>query len=218
MASIDSRDQATIFIHFYRAMVGRADIWRMRMDATINWAIGTTAAVVSFALGNAEMPHYVVLLASLLTLCFLMLEARRLTFYHLWQQRVLRLENGMIRPALRAPRGGEAIELDEALVDALDQDLGQTVPTMPILKAAARRLRRVYVYLFAAQWLAWILKLSSHPTPAASIGEVIARAGIAGVPGPVCFGGSLVGLGAAVAIAFAIGGTDRRRGREADAQ
>jgi uncharacterized membrane protein len=120
----------------------------------------------------------------------------------------------MIRPALRSSQGGEAIELDEALVDSLDHALGQTVPTMPILRATARRLRRVYLYLFLAQWLAWILKLASHPAPAASVSEVIARAGIAGVPGSVCFGGSLVGLGAAVAMAFAIGGIERRQDNE----
>ena len=88
---------------------------------------------------------------------------------------------------------------------------------MPILKATARRLRRVYLYLFLAQWLAWILKLASHPTPAASVSEVIARAGIAGAPGTVCFGGSLVGLGAAIAVSFAIGGIERRRDGESQA-
>ena len=40
---MDSRDRSTILIHYYRAMVGRADVWRMRMDATTNWAIGATA-------------------------------------------------------------------------------------------------------------------------------------------------------------------------------
>ncbi|MFK7894520.1 MAG: DUF2270 domain-containing protein [Myxococcota bacterium] len=211
MASIESRDQATIFIHLYRAMVGRADIWRMRMDATTNWAIGATAAISSFALGNPDLPHYVVLMASLLTLCFLMLEARRLTFYHLWQTRVLQIEKGMILPALNAPSSGEDIELDPAFVAALSAELGGTVPTMPMRKAAARRLRRVYLYLFAAQWLAWILKLSTHPKTADSASEMIARAGIAGLPGAVCFGGSLLALAIAFVLALTIGGIDPRR-------
>ena len=211
MASIDSGDQATIFIHLYRAMVSRADIWRMRMDATTNWAIGTTAAVGSFALGNPALPHYVVLIASLLTLCFLMLEARRLTFYHLWQNRVLQIEKGLILPALHAPSNGEAIELDPAFISGLDRELGATVPTMRMRKAAARRLRRVYFYLFAAQWLAWILKLSSHPTPAGSAAEVIARAAVPGVSGPICFAGSLIALGTAAVLALTIGGIDQRR-------
>ena len=60
MTEIDSRDRITILIHYYRAMVGRADVWRTRMDATTNWAIGATAAVISFALGNVSVPHYVI--------------------------------------------------------------------------------------------------------------------------------------------------------------
>ncbi len=67
------------------------------------------------------------------------------------------------------------------------------------------------MYLFGAQWLAWILKLSTHPTQAASVGESIERAGMAGIPGPVCFAVSLVLLGAGVAIAATMGGVDRRR-------
>ncbi len=208
LVQLESRDRATILVHFYRAMVGRADIWRMRMDATTNWAIGTTAAVVSFALGNAALPHYAVLLASLLTGCFLMLEARRLTFYHLFQQRVLLLERALVRPALH---DGATIESDADVLAQLDPQLGATVPTMPILKAVARRLRRVYVYLFAAQWLAWMLKLSAHPEPATSVREAISRASMAGVPGPVCFAASIVALGAAVAVALTMGGVDRRK-------
>ena len=61
-----------------RATVGRADSWRQRMDTTTHWAIGATAGVVSFALGNPAAPHYVVHLASFLTAIFLLLEARRL--------------------------------------------------------------------------------------------------------------------------------------------
>ena len=67
-------DRTTVLVHYYRAMVGRADIWRMRMDTTANWAIGATAAIVSFGLGNRETPHYVLVIAPLLTLAFLMLE------------------------------------------------------------------------------------------------------------------------------------------------
>ena len=79
---------------------------------------------------------------------------------------------------------------------------------MRLRKAAARRLRRVYAYLFAAQWLAWVLKLSSHPEAASSAGEVLERAHIAGVPGAVCFGLSLSLLAAAVAIAVFKGGRE----------
>ena len=43
------------------------------MDATSNWAIGATAAVVSFVVGNPTTPHYVVFISSVLTGSFLFL-------------------------------------------------------------------------------------------------------------------------------------------------
>ena len=207
MASIDSRDRATIFIHFYRAMVGRADIWRMRMDATTNWAIGATAAVVSFTLGNADTPHFVVYIAALLTSSFLFLEARRLSFYHLWQQRVLILEEGLIRRALSSESIDSTNDFD--LEAALDPHLGRTIPSMPIAKAIARRLRRIYLYLFGVQLLAWLIKLSSQPTPVSSLQELVARADVGAVPGELFFVGS--GLGFMFAMGFALlhGGVDR---------
>ena len=201
----DPRDRTTILVHYYRAMVGRADTWRMRMDATTNWAIGATVVVSSFALGNADVPHYVVPIASLMTLSFLLLEARRLSFYHLWQQRVLLLEEGLIRPALSS----EPVAAD--LATALDPHLGRTVPTMPLARAVARRLRRVYLYLFAVQLLAWMLKVSIHPTPASSFETWLQRAQAGPVPGPVVVALTLVALVAALALAWSRGGSERER-------
>ena len=54
-----------------------------------------------------------VFIASILTASFLFLEARRLTFYHLWQQRVLLLEREFIRSA--ADPGAEALSENEDL-------------------------------------------------------------------------------------------------------
>ena len=206
---IDGRDRAAVLVHYYRAMVGRADILRMRMDATTNWAIGATAAVGSFTLGSADAPHFAIHIATLLTLAFLLLEARRLTFYHLWQQRVLLLENGWIRPAL-SPDASTEEEL-AGLARELDPHLGSTVPTMPIAKAVARRLRRIYLYLFAVQLAAWGLKLGSHPVATNDPAEILARARIGLVPGDVVWalaGGLFLAL---CALALAFGGVDRRR-------
>ena len=218
MTEIDPRDRTTILVHFYRAMVGRADLWRSRMDATTHWAIGVTAGMVSFALGNAAVPHYVVHVAALLTLSFLLLEARRLTFYHLWQQRVLLLEQGLVRPALRSgsSRTGEVPPTEpemtqEELRSALDPHLGRTIPTMSIAKATARRLRRVYLYLFAVQLLAWGLKLAHHPGPAGSSAEVLSRAGVGIVPGPAFVAGSSLVFLLGAGFALGWGGVSRHR-------
>lgn len=206
---IDPRDRNAILAHYYRAMVGRADIWRMRMDTTTNWAIGATAAVISFALGNAATPHFVVYIAVLLTLGFLFLEARRLTFYHLWQQRVLLLEEGLIRSALGSGTRESNDEFD--LESALEDHLGRTVPSMPIAKAIARRLRRVYLYLFGVQLLAWILKLSSQPTPASSFNELISRTDVGAIPGEVFLVASGLGFLVVAVFAFLQGGIDREK-------
>ena len=202
--------RATILIHYYRAMVGRADIWRTRMDTTTNWAIGATAAILSFAWGDASSPHYVIHIASFLTVIFLLLEARRLTFYHLWQQRALLLERTLIAPSVSEQ--GSSLT-NQASLEALERELvphlGTTVPSMSIAKAAARRLRRVYVYLFAAQLVAWLVKLAIHPDQATSMGEFARRGSVGMVPGAVMLIASSIALAAAVAFAFSMGATNR---------
>ena len=173
---VESKDRSAILIHYYRAMVGRADVWRTRMDTTTNWAIGATAAISSFTLGAAEVPHFVIYIGVLMTFAFLQLEARRLTFYHLWQQRVLLLENGLIRAALEmAPLGkgednegpvGEdsASELASTdLVRELDDHLGRTVPSRPRTTSPA----------------GWTGYWSTPPVPASAPGGASRRAGCA---------------------------------------
>lgn len=230
--TVSSRDRSTILIHYYRAMIGRADVWRMRMDATTNWAIGATAAVISFVLSDANTPHYVVFIAVLLTVSFLLLEARRLSFYHLWQQRALLVERALIRPALHATQEQAAeagldaaspvaadlrtsgpsrppVAEDVDLVAALDPHLGRTVPNMPAIKAIARRLRRIYLYLFAVQVLAWGFKLAEAPTSARSLDEWIARAATGAIPGGWIVGSVGLGLVGTIFVAAAWGGVRR---------
>lgn len=211
---LEDSARSTILIHYYRAMVGRADIWRTRMDTTTNWAVGTTAAVVSFAWGEASTPHFVVLAASLLTLIFLLLEARRLTFYHLWQHRAMILEEALIRPAIAGRDDDEASQADlDTLEKELSPELGRTIPSMPMQRAVARRLRRVYIYLFAVQVLTWWLKLSSHPQPVSSLDELISRAAIGVTPGALILGGVTLAFAVEVVLALLLGGTRQKTER-----
>lgn len=200
---LDAGNRTTILVHYYRAMVGRADTWRLRMDTTTNWAIGATAALLSFSLGDPEIPHFVIFFSSFLTFIFLLLEARRLSFYHLWQQRVLLLERHLVARATRSDQEAEGSDPadEQALAMALEPHLGRTVPTMSMQKAVSRRLRRVYVYLFLAQVLAWLLKLSMHPTDATSAGVWMDRAAVGPLSGPMVVG--LVALSLLVGAGFA---------------
>jgi len=198
---LDEKDRAMILAHYYRAMVTRADVWRVRMDATTNWAIGTSAGLLSFVMSNPEVPHYVVFLSTLLSLGFLQLEARRLSFYHLWQGRVLMMERGLIRSAM-----GFQEEADSSWPGSLPLELGTTIPTMPRAKSWARRMRRLYLMLFFVQFSCWLSKLSHHPTPTINAGQMLERAGFAFIPGPVVFGLSIVALVGAVMLAWLRGG------------
>lgn len=207
-----AKDRSTILIHYYRAMIGRADTWRNRMDATTNWAIVVTAGMISFALGSATVPHWSLAIVSLMTLSFLLLEARRLCFYNLWQHRALLLERGLIRPALLA--GEDDPQLDPHAIEsefrrALAPQLGRTVPQMRLRKAIARRLRRVYGYLIGVQVLAWIVKLASHPTPATSVAQIVARSGVGPIPGVAVVALVLGSFVAVLVFAGLLGGRSR---------
>ena len=71
----------------------------------------------------------------------------------------------------------------------------------------------IYVYLFGVQVLAWGLKLASHPTNAASSMEVVERARLGAIQGPVVV--ALVGVLLLVGIGLALlkgGGSQERRG------
>lgn len=199
---IDPRDRHTILVHYYRAMVGRADIWRLRMDTTTNWAIGATAAVLSFGLGDPSTPHLVLSIAPLMTGAFLILEGRRLTFYRLWQERVLLLERALVRPAIAGPDAAGGVDLERDLAPLL----GTTIPTMPLAKAIARRLRRVYLFLFAVQGLAWGLKLSIASAEP-SVAGMVEAAQVGRVPGSAVVALVVVSLATATGVAFVLGGT-----------
>ena len=67
----------TAMVHFFRAEVHRANVWRQRLDATTNWAVVTTGAALSFAFGESQGVSGVILLNMLLITMFLWIEARR---------------------------------------------------------------------------------------------------------------------------------------------
>ena len=48
----------TAMVHFFRAEVTRANVWRQRLDTTTNWAVVTTGAVISFAFHTGDLRSY----------------------------------------------------------------------------------------------------------------------------------------------------------------
>jgi len=55
----------TAMVHFFRAEISRANIWRTRLDATTNWAVVTTGAAITIAF-NPTGYHGVIILNTLI--------------------------------------------------------------------------------------------------------------------------------------------------------
>src|SRR5207249_1927022 len=90
---------STAMVHLYRAEAAKAEAARRRLDTTTNWAVVTTAAGISFALGDQDPErHAVILLISLLVTFFLVIEARRYRYYDIWQTRARLMEAEFFAP------------------------------------------------------------------------------------------------------------------------
>ena len=127
--------------------------YRVRLDTTTNWAVVTTAGIVTFALGNAAVSHVVFIFAMILTLFFLNLEAHRFRIYETAHRRVRLLELGFLAEAL----GGTP---EPGWERALLRDLEHPTSPVPKLAAFGWRLRRTYLWVYTALTLAWWGKLT----------------------------------------------------------
>ena len=126
----------TAMVHFFRAEVQRANVWRQRLDATTNWAVVTTGAAISIAFAQAGN-QVVILLNMLLVTMFLIIEARRYRYYELWSSRVRLMETDFFA-AMLVPPFQPSPDWAESLAENLLH------PHFPIsnCEAIGRRLRR----------------------------------------------------------------------------
>lgn len=196
---LPSRDQ--VFVHFYRAVVSHADVWRQRMDATTNWAVATTAVMMTFTFSNPASPHFVLLIALAFDSMFLVMESRRYQTYDLWRRRFRTLNRYLIVPTLL---GGEEppAEVIREQYARIASDLGRTVPHLSTAGAVGYRIRRNYGFLYSIALFAWGLKLEIHPHPAVHVAELVQRAAVGSVPGSVVM--AVVGAFVAVATFLAV--------------
>lgn len=178
---LDVSHFTTAMVHLYRAEVTKANLWRSRLDTTTNWSVVTAGAALTFAFGAPENPHFVLLLVLVLMLAFLVIEARRYSYYVLWYHRVRLMETDffatMITPPYRPPD-----DWGEALVQTLEE------PSflIPIWRGIGIRYRRNYIWLVTLVIVSWVLKLSIHPSPISTVRDIVSRARISlWLPGPV---------------------------------
>lgn len=182
-------------VHFYRGERSRAEAWRQRLDSTTNWAVVTAGGMLSFAFTQQEHSHVALLLAQLLVLVFLGIEARRFRYFDVWRARVRMIEENFFIPILKR----DLISPRRDWREAVSRDLDRPTFKMTIREAIALRLRFNYIWIFLVLYLAWLAKLNLHPAPAAGLGELVGRMAI----GPI--GGVFVGVLVTGANLLAIG-------------
>ena len=169
--------------------------YRQRLDTTTSWAITSSALVTTFSLGNPTIPHEAFIFLMFVNVFFLVVEARRFRVYEAARYRVLLMERYFYPEVL-----GEVSTRDwrPALIEALRTPY--SYPPVGMLAAAGWRLRRNYVWIYAAVLLTWIAKLeiAGGPSP-----DLIAGAAVGRVPGWVVW--AVVVLGYAVLTAIGLG-------------
>ena len=178
-ATSRSPNAANALIHLYRAEMGRMTAYRARLDTTTNWAITSSAAVATFALGRTEVSHAAFLFAMLLIYFFLLLEARRFRHYEASRTRVQLIER-CFYPGLLA----DDVETSET--DSLLNLLRNLTPPLSRLDAIGWRLRRNYLGLYCIVLLTWLAKLDMAG-PIVDPLNFIARAQVGTVPGWLVF-------------------------------
>lgn len=151
----------TPVVHYYRAEVGRGNVWRQRMDATTNWAIGASTAIVSVAFSRPDVPHVLIPIGGVLVFLLMCIEGRRYRLYDVFRSRTRLLEAHMVVPYLMhdvdlLPGGWRA---------NLAEDLLQPSYKMSFWRATGSRLRRNYIWIFLILMLAWTARVAARTTP-----------------------------------------------------
>ena len=149
-------------VHLYRGELARATDWRMRLDNTTNWAVLTTAGILSLSFRDAEASHLVLLVGFALITVFWAFESRRFRFADVWYSRVRKIEENFYGPILRRNPVSPEMEWGDLIAD----DLFRPRFKITRLQALRARLLRNYWALYLVQFLAWCLKVAVHPRPA----------------------------------------------------
>jgi uncharacterized membrane protein len=165
--------------HLYRAEIYRSTVWRTRLDSTTNWAVVTTGIALSATFSSASASPLPMALVGLIVTMFLLLEARRYRYFNIWRARARLLETEFYTPMLR----GEPLQTDAQWSRLLAGDYCEPRYHVSLARAAGRRLRRTYAYIFVIHALAYYGKLAIHPTPLSTLAELWERAAIGPISG-----------------------------------
>ena len=171
------QEYISAIVHLYRGELDRATTWRLRLDATTNWAVITTAGILSFSFGVEGHSHLVLLIGVALVCVFWMIEARRYRYADIWYARVRKIEENFYGPILRRDPVSPMREWGHLVAADLFR------PSFKVSRAYAlkKRLLRNYWAIFVVLFGSWAIKLLAYP-PAQGWAEVRERLGVGLLP------------------------------------
>ena len=144
-------------VHLYRGELSRSNAWRARLDTTTNWAIGATAALLSYTFGDPRHSHVILLLGTALVLMLLGYEARRFRFFDVWRARVRMIEENFYGPILRR----DLVSPKQSWGKLVARDLLAPEFKISVWQALRARLARNYFPIFGLLALAWFVKIAT---------------------------------------------------------
>jgi len=196
--SLTRQEYLNVMTHFYRGESARATTWRERLDTTTNWAVFTSAGILSFTFSNPRHEHVLIILSNVVLLFFLLIEARRYRYFEVYRARVRMLEENFLAPIVTR-------QLDSPMSRwryMVSRDLHQPRFKTTLLEAVGFRLRRNYLFIFIMIFCAWWLKLTMHPTHVSHYGELYQRMAIGWLPAWAVMGFQVLFILVLTAIAF----------------
>lgn len=143
----------TAMAHLYRGELQRSLSWRLRLDTTTNWAIVTTAGILTFAINNAQFASQTLLAGMYANLMFLVLEAQRFRFFDVFHSRLRLIEENFYGPLLRRDLHSPLVDWGVCVAD----DLRVPHFHLSMRQAIRQRLGRVYAPLFTALMAGWVM-------------------------------------------------------------
>jgi uncharacterized membrane protein len=165
--------------HLYRGEVYRSTVWRTRLDNTTNWAVVTLGIALSVTFASTAASPLPLLLVGILSVVFLVFEARRYRYFNVWRARARWMETHFYAPLLR----GEGVSAGNGWPQILAQDYCEPRHHISMARAIGRRLRRTYIWILGIQALAYVGKMAIHPVPISSFAELVQRAAVGPIPG-----------------------------------
>ena len=172
--ALTRQEYITAIPHFYRGEVSRSNVWRLRVDATTNWAVGAAAATSGFAFSSPENTYLILIFGVFVVFALLWIEARRFRIYDVFRARVRRTEENFFGPILT--RQLDSPQLNWGALMA--RDFLHPQFRMSFWEAMGLRLRRNYIVLFLLLLVCWLGKVAflTVERPLESAGATLAGA------------------------------------------